>query len=125
MTAPILRIFSSLVAAILAAHLFARSRTWFEGVTSAQAHLEAILLGVLSGLLIVSLASLIKLILRRFLVSTRNEIIVAQSPRSINESDEYDHLGDMFFSQVQSPEERRREYVLVDTSEIEMQEEMV
>jgi hypothetical protein len=125
MTALILRVFSSLVAAMLAAQLIARSRTWFEGVPSAQAHLEAVLLGVLSGLLIVSLASLIKLILRRFLVSTRNEVIVAQSPRFINESDEHDHLRDMFFSQVQSPEDRRRKYFLEDTFEMEMHEEMV
>ena len=125
MTAFILRLFSSLAAAMLAAHLFARSRAWFEAVPSVQAHLEAILSGVLSGLLIVSLASLIKLILGRFLVSTRNEVMVAQSTRFITESDEHHHPGDMFYSQDQSPEDRRRKYFLVDTFEIEMHEEMV
>jgi hypothetical protein len=125
MTAFILRLFSSLGAGMLAAHLIARSRAWFKAVPSAQAHLEAILLGIISGLLIVSLASLIKLILGRFLVSTRNEVIVAHSPRFINEGDEHHHPGDMFYSKDQSPEDRRREYSLVDMFEIEMHEEMV
>lgn len=125
MTAFVLRLFSSLVAVMLAAHLITRSRAWFEAVPSAQAHLEAILLGVLSGLLIVSFASLIKLILGRFLASTRNEVIVAQSPRFINEGDEHHHPGDMFYSQDQRPEDRRRKYFLVDKFEIEMHEETV
>lgn len=125
MTAFVLRLFSSLVAVMLAAHLIAGSRAWFEAVPSAQAHLEAILLGVLSGLLIVSFVSLIKLIMSRFLVSTRKEVIVAHSPRFINEGDEHHHPGDMFYSQEQSPEDRRRKYFLVDKFEIEMHEEMV
>jgi hypothetical protein len=124
MTALNLRMFSNLAAAMLAADLIARNRTWFEGVPSAQDHLEAVLWGVLSGLLIASLASLIKLILGRFLVSTRNEVIVAHSPGIINESDEH-HPGDMVYSQIQRHDDRRREYFLVDTFEAELYEEMV
>lgn len=124
MMAFILRLFSGLIASMLAAHLIVRSRTWFEGPSSGQVHLEAILLGVLSGLLIVSLTSLIKLMLRRFLLSTRNEVIVAHLPKVINESDEQHHSGD-FYSQIQSPEGRRRKYILVDAFEIELHEEMV
>ena len=119
-----LRTFSNLIAAILAAHLLVRSRTWFEGVSNAQAHLEAVLLGVLSGLLIVSLVSLIKLILGRFLLSTREEVHVAHFPRYISESDEPHHPGD-FYSQVESPADLRRKFFVVDTLEIEMHEEMV
>ena len=124
MTAFILRLFSSLIASMLAAHLIVRSRTWFESAPSAQAHLEAILLGVLSGMLIASLASLIKLILRMFLISTQNEVIVAHSSIVINESDEHHDSGHIFNSQVQSHEDRRRKYILVDAFEIEMHEEM-
>ncbi|HEY46520.1 MAG: hypothetical protein AMJ88_07130 [Anaerolineae bacterium SM23_ 63] len=123
MTALILRVFSCLVAVMLAVNLIARSRTWYEAVPSSQAHLEAALLGVLSGLLIASLGSLIKLILRRFLVSTRNEVIVTHSHRLINESDEH-HPGDMFCSQVKNPDDQRRKYFFVDTFEFEMHEEM-
>jgi hypothetical protein len=110
---------------MLAAYLIVRSRTWFEGVLNSQANLEAILLGVLSGLLIASLASLIKMILRRFLLPTRNEVIVAHLPRVINESDEHHHSRDMFNSQIQSPEDRRRKYIVVDAFEIELHEEIV
>lgn len=124
MTAFILRLISSLVTATLVAHLIARIRTWFEEIPSAQLPLEAVLLGVLSGLLIVSLASLIKLVLGRFLASTRNEVIVAHSPRFIHEVDEH-HLEGMTYSQDQTPEDGRREYSLVNTLEFELHEEMV
>lgn len=125
MTTIIVRMLSSLVAAMFAAHLIVRSRTWIESIPSAQAHLEAILLGVFSGFLIASLVSLIKSILSRVLVSTRDEVLVAHLPRLINEGDERHHPVDMFLSHVQPPEGLRREYSLVDTFEIEMQEEMV
>ncbi len=124
MTALLLRTFTCLVVAILTADLIARSQTWFEGVPSSQAHLEAVTLGVLSGLLIASIGSLIKLILRRFLFSTRNEITVAQSPMFIHGNDEQHHPGDMFFSRDQRPEDRRRNYSLVNRVEIEMHEEV-
>ena len=124
MTTFIPRLISSLVTATLTAYLIARIRTWFEGIPSAQVPLEAVLLGVLSGLLIVSLASLLKLVLGRFLVSTRNEVIVAHSPRFIHEVDEH-HSEGMTYLQDQTPEDRRREYSLVDTLEYELHKEMV
>jgi hypothetical protein len=124
MMAFIPRLISTLTAATLSANLIARIQTWFEGTPSARGNLEAILLGVLLGLLIASLTSLIKLVLGKFLASTRNEVMVAQSPWFIHEVDE--HLSEgMFDSQNKSPEDRRRTYLLVDTHEIELHEEMV
>jgi hypothetical protein len=124
MTALIVRVLSSLVSATFAAHLIVRSRIWYEGVPSAQVHLEAVLLGVFSGLLIASIVSLIKLLLSGFLVSTQSEILFAHLSQLSNEGDEH-HPGDMFHSQIQPREDLRREYSLVDTLEIEMQKEMV
>lgn len=124
MTTLIVRVLSSLAAAIFTAHFVVRSRTWFEG-PSDGAHLEVVLLGLFSGMLIASLVSLIKLILSRFLVSTRSEVLVAPLPQLINEGDEHRRAGEMLHSQIQCQEDLRREYFLVDTFESEMQEEKV
>jgi hypothetical protein len=124
MTRPLFRTFVALVITVLVVHLIVRNRTWFEGDTNAHAQVEAVVLGFFSGLLIVSLVSLIKMIVGRFVATTRVEILIARLPSFIGESDEGDPLWDPFLSQVQRLEDHRRTYHLLDVlPEIEMYEE--
>ena len=127
MMRPLLRTFGGLVMTVFVVHLIVRNRTWnFEGVTNAQAQVEAVVLGFFCGLMIVSLISLIKLFLGWFMASTRIEVLVSQLPRFSGESNEANLLRDPCLSQIQCLENQQRKYLLVDAlPEIEMYEETV
>ncbi|KPK89454.1 MAG: hypothetical protein AMJ88_17570 [Anaerolineae bacterium SM23_ 63] len=124
---PLLRTFGGLVMTVFVVHLIVRNRTWnFEGVTNAQAQVEAVVLGFFCGLMIVSLISLIKLFLGWFMASTRIEVLVSQLPRFSGESNEANLLRDPCLSQIQCLENQQRKYLLVDAlPEIEKYEETV
>lgn len=121
---PLLRTLVALVITVLVVHIIVRNRAWFEGDTNTHAQVEAVVFGFFSGLLIVSLVSLIKLIVGWFVATTRVEILMARLPSFIGESDDGDSSWDPLLSQVQRLEDRRRTYHLVDAlPEIEMYEE--
>lgn len=122
MTRPLLRTFGGLVMTVLVVHLIVRARTWFEGGTNAHVQVEAVVLGFFSGLLIVSL---IKLIVGRIVARTRVEILTAQLPAPLEESDEGGSWWDSFLPEVQRLEDHRRTYHLIDAPEVEMYEETV
>jgi hypothetical protein len=124
MTRSLLRTIGALVIIALVVRLIVGTGTWFEGDTNDQTQVEAVMFGFLSGLLIVSLVSLIKLIVGWFVAATRVELLAARLDRFAGESDEEDPVWDPFM--VERLEDHRRTYRSVDAlSEVEMYEEVV